>query len=413
MLTVSLILILFTKAGASDNAATVQSDLYWIKAHAANKFERSRIADTGVTIESVQEDYVIALGSVEQRDVIEKLGIMDTSFQVPYGGLDFPDKDANFHNYSELETALRKLASEHPDIASLDSIGQSVEGREIFRIRIGSQKESLDSLPAAIFMGAHHAREHLSVEIPLLLAQHLVTEYSKGNERIVRLVDSRDIHIIPMVNPDGAEYDIASGSYRMWRKNRRTNGNGTFGVDLNRNYSYMWGTGGSSSSGSSDVYMGPKPFSEPETLAVKNLIENQQNASVLLSFHTFSELILYPWGHSYTPIANDRDLKVFETMAKTMAKWNGYKAQASSDLYIASGDTVDWAYGEHGVFAYTFELDPRSLWDGGFYPGQAVIPVVFKKNLEPCLYMIELADNPYRVLEPTSTVYGLSSPLIQ
>jgi carboxypeptidase T len=100
-------------------------------------------------------------------------------------------------------------------------------------------------------------------------------------------------------------------------------------------------------------------------------------------------------------------------MAKTMSKWNGYAPQASSELYIASGDTTDWAYAEHKIFAFTFELDPASMWNGGFYPGQAIIPSVFAKNLQPCLYMIDAADNPYKVTEPAQAAFGLKTALIK
>ncbi len=159
--------------------------------------------------------------------------------------------------------------------------------------------------------------------------------------------------------------------------------------------------------------MGPAPFSEPETKSIRDFVEKTTNATVLLSFHTFSELILYPWGGKYDPVADAKDHSVFETMAKQMATWNGYTPQQASDLYIASGDTVDWAYGEHKIFGFTFELDPSSIWDGGFYPGQKVIPGVFAKNWQACLYMIGLADNPYRAIETPAAAYGLSSPLLR
>jgi carboxypeptidase T len=90
------------------------------------------------------------------------------------------------------------------------------------------------------------------------------------------------------------------------------------------------------------------------------------------------------------------DRQVFENMARTMAKWNNYKPQQSSELYIASGDTTDWAYGTLGIFAFTFELSPRSMWRGGFYPGEGVLDKVFEDNLKPSLYLIEMADDPYR-----------------
>ena len=93
-------------------------------------------------------------------------------------------------------------------------------------------------------------------------------------------------------------------------------------------------------------------------------------------------------------------------MAETMAKWNGYRPQQSSDLYIASGDTTDWSYGAHGIISFTFELDPATIWEGGFYPGQDFIDPTFRKNLEPCLYLIDMADNPYRSLQSKSQKLG-------
>lgn len=389
------------------------SDLpLWLKVRAKTKFDRTRIVATGASIELTRDDYVIALGNETQRAELARMGLLDTSFTAPPDLFDFPQDDSNFHNYDEMKAALLDLAARFPQLAEVDSIGRSVEGREILRIRISGDLANGADRPAAIFMGGHHAREHLSMEIPLMLAEKLLTDYATDAE-VKQLVDTREIHIIPMVNPDGAEHDVASGRYKMWRKNRAANKDGTMGVDLNRNYSFGWGTGGSSKRGNDETYMGPTPFSEPETQAIKALVEKTTNATVLLSFHTFSELVLYPWGGKYDPISDARDLSVYETMAGQMAKWNGYTPQQSSDLYIASGDTTDWAYGEHKMFAFTFELDPKSMWDGGFYPGQKVIPGVFAKNWRPCLYMIGLADNPYRAIEKTSVSYGLSSPLVR
>lgn len=408
-------LVLFTclvfSAIASAESSTVETR-YWMKVQAKDKFERTMIGNVGASIETTMDGYVIAIGNAEHLAAYRKMGRLQASY-VLTDPRDFPAKDSNFHNYDELRTDLRALAARFPHIARFDSIGRSVEGRDLFRLRISGQLENADQLPAVAFMGGHHAREHVSIEMPLLLAKHLLENYA-NDPTIRRLVDSRDIHIIPMVNPDGAEFDVADGSYAFWRKNRnQANGPSTVGVDLNRNYGFQWGTGGSSTSPSSDVYMGPTPFSEPETQAIKSFVDRQSNITVLLSFHTYSELILYPWGHTYSSIPNAQDLAVFEKMAKTMSAWNGYTPQQASDLYIASGDTTDWAYGTHKIFAFTFELDPKGgFGNGGFYPGQATIPVVFRKNLQPCLYMLEYADNPYRVTNP-SYDYGLTSLLVR
>jgi carboxypeptidase T len=246
-----------------------------------------------------------------------------------------------------------------------------------------------------ILMGLHHAREHLSSEIAIMFVEHLLG--NKSIPAIAELLDKRDLWILPMVNPDGGEFDIKTGVYQYWRKNRRNNGDFSFGVDLNRNYGFQWGTGGSSKFGFADTFMGKQPFSEPETQAVRDFIKNLPNVKVLLSLHTFSELVLYPWGHTKNKIADSKDIQIFETMAKTMAKWNGYKPMQSSGLYIASGDTCDWAYGELGIYAFTFELSPASsLGAQGFYPGAQIIDRVFQANIKPFLYMLELADDPAR-----------------
>jgi carboxypeptidase T len=382
-------------------AHTKDEAIYWMKIRARDGFERTIIANTGVSIESVREDFVAATGTFEEKQAIEKMGRLEVSFPMTEA-MDFPAKDADYHNYAELTQKVQELAATYPNQAKLSSIGKSVDGREIWILRISGNLPQADSLPAIIYMGGHHAREHLSVELPLYYAEYFLSEYRKGNPRIVNLLNGRDIHIIPAVNPDGLEYDVAGGSYKFWRKNRSRNSDGTYGVDLNRNYGYQWGTGGSSGNTSSDTYKGPRAFSEPETLAVKNYVESHQNITILLTFHTFSELILYPWGYKYPGIDISRDQQVHQKMAEKMADWNHYTPQQSSALYQASGDTTDWAYGEHKIISFTFELDPSNNgWGGsnGFYPGAGVIPDVQRKNLEPVLYLLEYADNPYRVLD--------------
>jgi carboxypeptidase T len=383
--------------------------VYWMKLDAQDKFERSVIANTGASIEVVNEEYVIAIGTAEERAQLQKMGMLLQTFEWDQQK-DFPERDRNFHNFAEAVQFMTDLQTRFPNLLKLEEIGTSLEGRKIYNMRISTNLESSNQKPAMVMMGTHHAREHLSTEMPLLLAKYLVENFA-SDARVRTLLETREIHIIPMVNPDGVEYDISTGSYKSWRKNRRRNPDGTMGVDLNRNYSYMWGTGGSSSSGGSDTFKGPNPFSEPETQTIKNFVESHENINVLLSVHTFSELILYPWGHSHNSIANQRDFLVHKTMAEKMATWNRYTPQQSSDLYIASGDTTDWSYGQHGIVSFTFELDPRSIMQGGFYPGQGVIPTVFNKNLQPFLYLLEHADNPYRVLESRSSSMGFKTEL--
>lgn len=391
--------ILMLGFSASAGMPTESEVTYWLKIKANNKFQRTTIEEMGIPIEIVREDYVISYGSKENVDLLTKKKLLISHSPI-LSSSDFPSEDSIFHNYREVTEAVQKLASENSDIITLDSIGRSNEGREIWHLRISTDLATSRQKPGVIYMGGHHAREHLSIDVPLRLTEKLIQDYRAGDARIVRLLQSREIHMIPMVNPDGAEFDIETGNYKMWRKNRRHNPDGSYGVDLNRNYGFKWGSGGSSNNSRSDTFMGPTPFSEPETQAIKAFVEQQDNATVLLTFHTFSELILFPWGHSYDPISDAKDVRVFRTMAQKMSQWNNYTPQQASELYQASGDTTDWAYGTQHIFAFTFELDPKFSGGGwGFYPGAGVIPEVVRKNWEPFLFMMEYADNPYRVLD--------------
>jgi len=383
----------------------------FIQVQANSREQRNAIVNRGMSIEFVRSDSVWGFANERSITRLQTAGfkiLSNLAPQVGRGGhqgifdsLEFPPSDRKFHTFQQVTSTLQELARLNPDIARLQSIGKTIENRDIWALQINSSVQSLDyatsNKPGVVFMGNHHAREHLSVEVPVMLAQYLLEH--RNDPKISSLLNSRDIWILPMINPDGAEFDIEGGQYQYWRKNRRNNGDGTFGVDLNRNYGYKWGTGGSDSDTSSDIYMGNAPFSEPETQAVRDFVNIHPNTKVLLTFHSYSELILYPWGHSETGIDSAQDRAVFEKMAQTMALWNHYKPEQSSELYVTSGDTTDWAYGEKGIFAFTFELSPNTVMNGGFYPGAKVIEQVFKDNLNPCIYLIDMAGNPYQVLD--------------
>ena len=146
-----------------------------------------------------------------------------------------------------------------------------MQGRDIWALRLcaDAKGDAQSKLPGAFFVGEHHAREHLSNEVPLALAGKLVD--GRNDPEIKGLLATRDIVIIPTLNADGAEYDVEGDKYHMHRKNMRDNGDGSFGVDLNRNYGFGWGGGGASTDPNDETYRGASAFSEPETQAVKAL----------------------------------------------------------------------------------------------------------------------------------------------
>ena len=386
--------------------------MYWAHLETNGKQERSQLANV-INLDQLVENSVYSVINENELHIIQKkmpqllrdFYMVDEQDLARYDNLSgtdeqFPKGDESYTTYAELETELREWAASHPDFVQFFSAGKSLEGRDLWGVRLGPTNLAANAMiPAALFVGNHHAREHLSTEVPLLLGRYLVENYGV-DQRVTELLNTRHVYIVPMVNPDGSMYDIVGSNYKIWRKNRRGQGKSVYGVDLNRNYGYQWNTGGSSGDPGSEVYHGETPFSEPETQNVKKLVEGIPNLRVLLTFHTFSELILYPWGYSNNAVTG-QDGKVFTTMAQTMAKWNGYTPEQASALYIASGDTCDWAYGERKIFCFTFELSPKNAWGPiGFYPGAKAIAPTFKANLEPALYLIDHAADPYGVLTP-------------
>ncbi len=298
--------------------------------------------------------------------------------------------NGNYHSYKELETDLKALQANYPQLARVHIIGKSVEGRNIYALKVSDNVSQDEEEADTLFLGCHHAREWISVEVPYLLGKHLVENYATDTE-VRRLVNQSEVWIIPLVNPDGLEYSIYY--YRYWRKNRRLNADGSYGVDLNRNYGYLWGfdNEGSSPEPSSAVYRGQAPFSEPETRAIRDFFLSK-NFRALVSYHSYSQIILYPWGYTTTPSAKDSVLREMAArMAELMAPVNGrvYSyGQAGASLYLTNGDTTDWAFGVAEIPAFTIELPPIDQLGGGFFNPEADIQAIFRENLPAALYLL-------------------------
>jgi carboxypeptidase T len=381
-----------------DDLGLLADDRSWITVSAADKFQRTRLLELGLDIVEVDRGSVRGFARESaMREITDKGFRIDDKVSIYNFDKDFPAADAAYHNLEETMDVLRGLAAAHPEETSLFSIGKSVEGRDIWALRINPAEkgEAPSARPGAFFMANHHAREHLTNEVALLFAVWLLE--NKNSAEVRKYLDTLDIHIIPVSNPDGKAFDIATGKYKWWRKNRSVNPGGTYGVDLNRNYDARWCKAGASTSPSADTYCGPSAFSEPETRAIRDFVLARPNIKTLLSYHTYSELILYPWAGSAEPLENKTDLKVFETMAKQFAGFTGYVPQQSSDLYVATGDTTDWAYMARNIFAFTFELTPKRWGGGGFYPGAGVIEKTVRDNIKAAMYMLSVTDDPYKL----------------
>ncbi|MFI9826513.1 M14 family metallopeptidase [Streptomyces sp. NPDC051913] len=374
---------------------------------------RTAIQETGVTVDEADEETVVVSGRADQIKKLRRLGYEvqplgtapDRLAEDEMRLYDFPSADSRYHNYAEMTSAINSAVSAHPDIVSQRVIGTSYQGRNIVALKISDNVATDESEPEVLFTHHQHAREHLTVEMALYLLDQLTSGYGTDS-RVTNLVNNREIWIVPDLNPDGGEYDVATGSYRSWRKNRQPNSGSSYvGTDLNRNWNYRWGCcGGSSGSTSSETYRGSAAESAPEVKVVANFVRSRvvggvQQIKAGIDFHTYSELVLWPFGYTTADTATGMttdDRNAFATVGQKMAASNGYTPEQSSDLYITDGSIDDWLWGNQKIFAYTFEMYPTSSSQGGFYPPDEVIARETARNRDAVLQLLENADCMYR-----------------
>lgn len=307
-----------------------------------------------------------------------------------------------YHTLDDAEFYIKELANDHIGLAKIFNVGKSYEDREIMALKISnSPEENAPDKTESLFIGMHHSREWISVEVTLHLARFLLENY-ETNERVRNIVDQSEIWIIPVLNPDGYKYSW--DRERFWRKNRRKNYDNTYGVDLNRNYDFHWGEAGTSKNTRDDTYCGTEPFSELETQTIRDLVgdvrEDKQPKNNWIdcfdggiSYHSFSQLILYPYGHSTDKTPHH---ELLHTIASRMAEiiesetGNVYEAKQASGLYPASGGTDDWFYeATGGNTFFTFELPPDGSNHNGFdLPAEAIEDTV-RENIPAALYYLE------------------------
>jgi len=362
---------------------------------------RSEVAGSGVDVLGVRDGTMEIVASPTQAGALRADGItlnltgdFDALLAERSGGVstknaaDFPAGDENYHTYDEMTAEINQAATDHADIVSVGSIGQSYEGRDLPLLKISDNVATDEDEPEVLFTCNIHAREHLTLEMCL----HIVTRFTDGygtDQFVTDTVNGKEIWLVPTMNPDGAEYDIQGGQYDGWRKNRQPNRDGSIGTDNNRNFSYNWGCcGGSSSTPFSETYRGESAASAPEVKALQDWVATRavggtQQIKAHIDFHTFSELVLWPFGHTYDDVTEGMTQEQFDHFADIgtqLADSNGYTPQQSSDLYITDGTMPDTMWATHGILSYTFEMYPSSGGIDGFYPPDEVIPEQTTRN---------------------------------
>lgn len=320
---------------------------------------------TQVLIDDVQQFY-------KQRELNQK-NTNNSGCISPYG---VPENYhggsmAGFLNHDEILNELDEMRKLYPNLISVKSqIGNFVteDGNQIYFVRISNTPDVNSAQPEVLYTALHHAREPQSSEQLIFYMWYLLENYST-DANLKNLVDNTEMYFIPILNPDGFKYNELTNpnGFGMWRKNRKVFANAT-GVDINRNYGFQWGGEGASPDPNSDTYRGESAFSETETQAIKWFTE-QHEFVVALNAHTFSGLFLYPYG--YEENLQTPDQFIFENLGDHFMKDNGYTSQLSSELYVTSGGSDDWMYGDTStkpkIFAFTPELG------SDFWPPQSEI----------------------------------------
>lgn len=287
-----------------------------------------------------------------------------------------------FFTYAELLNILDSMKSKYPGLITAKQVispSTTLQGRPLYYVKISDNAETNESTePQVLYTALHHAREPESLSQLIFYMWYLLENYNT-DAHIKYLVDHTEMYFVPCVNPDGYVYNQTTNPSGggLWRKNRRNNGS-SFGVDLNRNYGRFWGydNEGSSPSGNSEVYRGPSGFSEPETQMIRDFCNTHQ-FQIALNAHTFSNLLIYPYG--YVPSFQTPDSVVFQRFAADMAECSGFLT-GTGDMtvgYVTNGDSDDWMYDEQTTKGKILAMTPEAGdQNDGFWPQmQRIIPI--------------------------------------
>lgn len=363
-----------------------------------------------VLIDDVKTHYAAQNQNYTPKNAICSNGNSSLSPAVPANFETSAASYAGFYRYQEMLDELDDMVAQYPNLISVKapiSTFQTWEGRPIYHVKISDNPSTNEAAePKVLYTAIHHAREPMSMSQTIFYMWYLLENYATSEE-IQFLLNNTEMYFVPCINPDGYLYNESEdpSGFGMHRKNKNPSiGTTNPGVDLNRNYSYGWNTTGVSPNVNNDTYPGTSTFSEPETQAIKWLVENVGFTSAF-NAHTYGNTLLYPIGTTTSEFADHHDY--FAQLTEHMCYQNGYFAQKSSGLYPASGDSDDYMYkmdigvGEKDtVFAITPEIG------SGFWPAQSEVIPTCQAMVFPNLVLSHMTHQYYVVKEtdPSSII---------
>lgn len=367
--------------------------------------ELDKITEAGFVFEIIVED--VQKAYLEHKNDALKLSAPDCPAEA---GNSSPTYDTptnfelgsmgGFFTYDEMLGHLDNMATLFPNLITVkealpetpEGISVTHENRPIYMVKISDNPNDDEDEKEMVYTAIHHAREPGSMSQLIFYMYYLLENY-QNDPQVQAIVNNTELYFIPCINPDGYIYNETTNPNGggFWRKNRRNNGDGTFGVDLNRNYAYEWGFDdtGSSPDTDSDTYRGPSPASEPETQLVTNFI-SQHNFEITLNYHSYGGLLIYPWGYSDSPTP---DSPTFVSYGKHMTQHNNYTTGTGTETvgYTVNGDSDDWGYGEQEEKNKIITMTPEV--GDAFWQNESQIIPMCKENMFPNLESASLLLN--------------------
>lgn len=280
-----------------------------------------------------------------------------------------------YYPLESIYTFMDSMLEQYPDVTSSIYIGKTYEKRDIKGVKISYK----DGNPGIFVEGGIHAREWIGPAVVTFLLNVLL---SSQNESIRNMAENYDWYIVPSVNPDGYVYTHTTN--RLWRKTRKPYYLVCYGADPNRNWDIQFGKIGASPNPCSDTYPGPQAFSEVEMKSYSEYLKSlKDKIHTFIAFHAYSQLLLFPYGHTPKKVKNYDDLldigrKTIEALAK---RYNTkYKVgNIYTTIYPVSGSSMDWTYDKLSVpISYTYELRPNSSHPGFELPASEIIPTALE-----------------------------------
>lgn len=410
--------------GSDDSAAPVktvvriylndQHQLHEL-AHELDLFEEATTGGYAVALASDEEiAHLRTQGVRVERDSVRTRELQNAQAEVLARSGQATNTIAGYACYRTVEetySALAGLATSKPNLATWTDIGNSWEkittggkpGYDIYALKLTNAAKP-GPKPKFLLMSAIHAREYATAELATRFAENLANQYGIDPD-VTWLLDNFELHLIPQANPDGRKLAEAG---QLWRKNTDSNDGcrraSSWGTDLNRNSSFQWNTGGSSSNACNETYRGPSAASEPETQAIeayaRSIFPDQRGPlltdvapataeGVFITLHSYGQLVLYPWGWTTSPAPNSTQL---QTLGRKFGFFNGHQVcNGPACLYATSGTTDDMTYGERGIASYTFEVGTAFFQNCTTFTND-----ILPKNLPALSYAFKATRRPYQ-----------------